>query len=159
LKPRNWLAWLFGAFCLLALAIGYLGRPEDEYSFLRRFNPKESIVFDGVNLPSLSMISPGRIFRRFDFTCDPRLVRSSFPVPVGPLLHVFTAANEIPPSFTLPSGLSGELWGYEPIFDNNGHPLFEPEKGEITCVVAIDETDRPSWLARTWKSIRNRLGL
>src|SRR5690348_13853744 len=44
MRRKRWLWLAFAALCALAVAIGYLSRPEDNYAFLRPYQPTEQLV-------------------------------------------------------------------------------------------------------------------
>jgi hypothetical protein len=157
-----WIA--VGIICALALIVGFLTQ-QDEYAFLRRFHPTEKIEHETVVFPDgSSETSLDQTFRRFDFACDPKLVLASFPVPARPMQHV---GNAFPTPFTLPSGLNGQVWNDDEwlraFFIDRARKEGKERDAfpdtDIRCVVLINETNRPSWLAKTWKGIKHRLGL
>ena len=139
MRTRIWLLCVSGPLCALALAIGYLARPEDEYAFLRKFRPTESIEHGPIELPSAGLAYPpprhGELtLRRFRFNADPAAVGSSFRENIQVSEFGFQ-------TFSLPSGREGIfLWS------------------DGKCSAVVNETEGP-WLQGAWSRIKRRLGL
>ncbi|MFI5385993.1 MAG: hypothetical protein ACHQ50_07715 [Fimbriimonadales bacterium] len=131
-RKRFWIA--IGALCALAIAIGYLARPEDELAGLRSLNPKEEVRYD----------SPERRELTFSFHAPPEVVLTKLPGVKGaqgtPYISNVMYSLPSKDSFIL---VSGQDWNR-----NTGS----------TCIVDFFEWKR-SWTERAWSAIKHRLGL
>jgi hypothetical protein len=126
------LVWVFGGVCLLALALGWLARPEDEYAGLRALHPVEKVV------TSLE----GTSIRFFYFKVAPSSVKHA----VEKFAHGdsnFAVHYEAAP-------------GAVPLrFDPYG-PAAVPG---ATCSVTVFEGPPETWYEKTWRHMKRRLGI
>jgi hypothetical protein len=137
------------ALGVITATLGFLNRQPDEYQFLRRYQPhewfEEGVLNFGHGNSVFMTDGSSHVWRRFDYTCDMRLVKALIMVPLRSEGPSFDDSLH----FTLPSGSEGVIQPLQPFMTNNG----------TTCVVYFDETDRESRLERMWATIKQHLGL
>jgi hypothetical protein len=142
-KPRKWLWWIGGGTCVLAIALGYLVRPDDELAAMMQFHP--SVQHSGKSSATT-----------YTFQSTPSSqVLASIP---GKRLHlgaaVYAARHPYGEIYSIdtPSGQHLLLYG----FDRPGKTTGLEDARSCKVMVPID--NRP-WHQRYWTVIKYRLGL
>jgi hypothetical protein len=125
---------------LLALGLGWLARPEDEYAGLRALHPREEVIID-----QFARGLPPSTRRVFSFTVpSERVVAIVKSFPQSP----FTGAHGSWSGWDFPSGNSMGM-----IIDER------PSPGKETCWVTVFENPPGPWYQVAWQSLKRRLGI
>jgi len=138
MKSRKWLWGTVAGFCLLALCVGYLARPEDELASLRELRHTEEFVVPVKPFPPRT---------DFDFMVDPSVVMANLPLPPNSTPDQFLASRRKGHAFTFRSGTRFMFFVDTPDFPGGG----------VTCGLAVYADSRP-WYQRAWSMIKYRLG-
>ncbi|MFI5384807.1 MAG: hypothetical protein ACHQ50_01695 [Fimbriimonadales bacterium] len=138
-RKRLWIA--VGSLCALAILVGWLARPEDEFRTLRSLHPIGERSYPNEALDATDWI--------FSFKATPGLVMARLPLPPHAKPADYIGWNqkiyEFPSGNTFVFDIDGGL-------DRIGPPL--------TCEVGLREFHRKrAWYQRAWSTIKNRLGL
>jgi hypothetical protein len=136
-RRRLWV-WVFGGFCLLALGLGWLARPVDEYAALRALHPREDLT-SRVPLERYSGV------RYFEFDVAPTEVKRRLPKSALTLAGVGSTVNGI-----FASG--NEFFLYEAPFSNSSF-------ARSTCVLQVYEGPPAPWYEVAWRTLKQRLGI
>jgi hypothetical protein len=136
-RRRLWV-WVFGGFCLLALGLGCLARPVDEYAGLRALHPREEVT-------SPSGVEGYSAVRSFQFDVAPVAVRQRLPKFGRTVTGVVSTGNGM-----FASG--NEFFFVQPLSINPRFP-------ESTCIIQVYETRPGPWHEVAWRTLKMRLGI
>ncbi|MFI5386002.1 MAG: hypothetical protein ACHQ50_07760 [Fimbriimonadales bacterium] len=131
-RRRLWCA--FGAICLLAIAIGYLTRPEDDFAYLRVLHPTEELRQQG----------PRDGVRVFTFPMTFNDVR---PYLRGRVVGTGTGL-----------GAHSEAYIEDRVLEDGTPAMFEGSPYAKPCILTV-AVKQSTWYERAWLALKRRLGL